>query len=305
VGGANTDFLVRGPSLPRPGRSVEGDTFHQGPGGKGANQAVAAARLGASVALVARIGSDDRGDAILSRLADEHVDASAVRRDPEAETGAVLVMVDATGEKQTMAALGANRNLAARDVVGATELLANARVLLVQLEVPVATVETAVRLARAAGARVVLDPAPPHPLGEELLENVHVLRSNAVEAEALTGIKIVDPTSARKAAANLMRRGVQAAIIGAPGGNLLLSSEWELWFPHLPVQSVDTTGAGDAFSGALAVCIAKGEGLPSAVRFASAAAALKTTRLGAQAGLPRREEVLRLLSQAEPARAPT
>jgi ribokinase len=304
VGGANTDFLVRGPSLPRPGRSVEGDTFQQAPGGKGANQAVAAARLGAAAALVARVGSDDRGDAILSRLADELVDASAVYRDPETETGAVLVMVDASGEKQTMAALGANRNLAVRDVLRAGKLLANARVVLLQLEVPVETVEAAVRLARAAGARVVLDPAPPHELGEELLEGVHVIRCNAVEAEALTGIEVIDRTSARKAAANLMRRGVQAAIIGAPGGNLLLSSDGELWLPHLDVQVVDTTGAGDAFSAALAVCIAKGEDLASAARFANTAAALKTTRLGAQAGLPRREEVLRLLSQSEAAPAP-
>jgi ribokinase len=304
VGGANTDFLVRGPSLPKRGRSVQGDTFQQGPGGKGANQAVAAARLGATVALVARIGPDDRGDAILSRLSDERVDASAVLRDPETETGAVLVMVDASGEKQTMAALGANRKLASRDVVSAAKLLANARVVLLQLEVPVETVETAVRLARAAGARVVLDPGPPQDLGEELLRNVHLIRANAVEAEALTGVEIVDRMSAARAAANLMRRGVQAAVIGAPGGNLLVSSDWELWFPHVDVEVVDTTGAGDAFSAALAVCIANGKDLPSATRFANAAAALKATRLGAQAGLPRREEVLGLLSRSEPAAHP-
>jgi ribokinase len=296
VGGANTDYLVRGPSLPRPGRSVEGDVFRQGPGGKGANQAVAAARLGASVALVACIGSDDRGDAILSRLAEEHVDSAAVRRDRRSETGAVLVMVDASGEKQTMFAPGANHKLAARDIAAAGEVIANARVLLVQLEVPVETVGTAVRLARASGARVVLDAAPPRPLPEELLQDVHVLRSNSVEAEALTGIEIVDGASARQAAANLMRRGVQAAIIGAPGGNLLLSAEWELWFPHYPVQTVDTTGSGDAFSAALAVCLSRGDDLPRAARFASAAAALKATRLGPQAGLPRREEVLQMLS---------
>ena len=299
VGGANTDFLVRGPSLPTRGRSVEGDTFQQAPGGKGANQAVAAARLGATVAFVARLGPDARGDVILSRLADEMVDASAVLRDPETETGAVLVMVDASGEKQTMAALGANRKLAVRDVLGAGKLLAKARVVLLQLEVPLETVEIAVRLGRAAGARIVLDAGPPRQLREELLQDVHLIRCNAVEAEALTGIEIIDRTSARKAAANLMRRGVQAAVIAAPGGNLLVSSNGELWLPYLDVHVVDTTGAGDALSAALAVCIANGEDLASAARFANAAAALKTTRLGAQAGLPRREEVLRLLSRSE------
>jgi len=295
VGGANTDFLIRGPSLPGPGRSVEGDTFQQAPGGKGANQAVGAARLEATVALIARIGHDARGDAILSRLADERVDAKAVLRDAEAETGAVLVMVDASGEKQTMSALGANQKLAVRDVAGAADLLAKARVVLLQLEVPLESVETAVRLGRAAGARVILDAGPPHQLGEELLQDVHVIRCNAFEAEALTGIEIVDRTAARKAAANLLRRGVQAVVVAAAGGNLLVSAEGELWLPYFDLRAVDTTGAGDAFSAALAVCIAKGEDVASAARFASAAAALKTTRLGAQAGLPRREEVLRLI----------
>jgi ribokinase len=208
-------------------------------------------------------------------------------------------MVDASGEKQTMSALGANRKLAVRDVVGAGEVLARARVVLLQLEVPLETVGTAARLGRDAGARVVLDAGPARQLREELLQDVHVIRCNAFEAEALTGIEIIDRTSARRAAAQLMRRGVQAAVIAAPGGNLVVSSDGELWLPHLDVQVVDTTGAGDAFSAALAVCIAKGEDLARAARFANAAAALKTTRLGAQAGLPLRHDVLRLISRSE------
>jgi ribokinase len=300
VGGANTDFLVRGPSLPKPGSTIEGEDFQEAPGGKGANQAVAAARLGAKVALVGRVGPDERGAAILARLKSEGVHVQEVSRDSDSATGVALVMIDAKGEKQILTAPGANRRLTVRDIAHAGELIARARVVLLQLEVPLEAVAAAIRLARSAGARVVLDPAPARQLSEELLRDVHVIRPNAAEAEVLTGIKVTGQASARRAAENLLRRSVRAAVIGSPEGNLLLSSEGELWLPHLPVDVVDVTGAGDAFAAAMAVCIARGEDLPSAVRFAHAAAALKTTRLGAQAGLPKRDEVERLLSESQP-----
>jgi len=305
VGGANTDYLVRGPSLPKPGSTIEGDEYQEAPGGKGANQAVAVARLGAKVALVARVGPDERGTAIISKLKSEGVDTREVSRDPTAPTGVALVMVDVDGEKQILTAPGANRRLTVRDVAHASELIANAPVVLVQLEVPLEAVEAAIRLARAAGARVLLDPAPVRQLSEELLQDVHVIRPNAAEAEVLTGIKVTDRASARKAAENLVRRGVGAAIIGAPGGNLLLSAEGELWLDHLAVKAVDSTGAGDAFAGALAASTARGDDLPTAARFANAAAALKTTARGAQAGLPTREAVMRLFSESYAAPAPS
>lgn len=298
VGGANTDFLVRGNALPRPGSTVDGEEFQEGPGGKGANQAVAAARLGARVALIGRIGSDERGRSILAQLKAEGVDVHEVSVDPTAATGVALVMVDAEGEKQIMTAPGANRRLTAQDITRASALIASATVVLLQLEVPLPAIETAVQLARAAGARVILDPAPPRQLSEELLRDVHVIRPNAAEAEALTGVEVTDERAARKAAQNLLHRGVGAAVVGAPSGTLLVSRDDELWLPHHEVQVVDATGAGDAFVAALAVCIARGQELTSAARFANAAAALKTTKLGAQAGLPRREEVGRLLSQS-------
>jgi ribokinase len=211
-------------------------------------------------------------------------------------------MVDTSGEKQILTAPGANRMLTVRDLEAAAELAAMAKltkVVLLQLEVPLETVEFAIRIGKAAGARIVLDPAPPRPLADELLRRVDVIRPNAAEAEVLTGIKVIDRLSARKAAENLIRRGVGAAIIGAPGGDLVVSPGAELWLPHLPVEVVDTTGAGDAFAAALAVYLACGEGLEAAAHFANAAAALKATKLGAQAGLPRREEVLRLLRRLE------
>ena len=305
VGGANTDYLVRGPSLPKPGSTIEGDEYQEAPGGKGANQAVAVARLGAKVALVARVGPDERGTAIISKLKSEGVDTREVSRDPTAPTGVALVMVDADGEKQILTAPGANRRLAVRDVAHAGELIANARVVLLQLEVPLEAVEAAIRLARAAGARVVLDPAPARQLAEEVLQDVHVIRPNAAEAEVLTGIKVTDRASARKAAENLLRRGVGAAIVGAPSGNLLLSADGELWLDQVPVKAVDSTGAGDAFAGALAASMARGEDLPTAARFANAAAALKTTALRAEAGLPTREAVMRLFSESYAAPAPS
>lgn len=299
VGGMNTDFLVKGPKLPAPGSTVEGDEFQQGPGGKGANQAVAAARLGAKVAMVARAGSDERGAALTEALRAEGVRVDAVVRDLEAPSGVALIMVDASGNKQILTAPGANRRLSGGDVGAAAAHIANTKVVLLSLEVPLEAILEAISLGRAAGARIVLDPAPARPLPAEVLGNVHVIRPNASEAEILTGVEVTDRESARRAADNLLHRGVAAAVIGAPGGDLLVSPEGEEWLPHLPVASVDATGAGDAFAAALAVSIARGVGLTDAARLASAAAALATTRVGAQAGLPRREELESFLREME------
>ncbi len=302
VGGANMDYLVKGSELPRPGATVTARLFQEAPGGKGANQAVAVARLGGRVALVASVGTDARGDAIVQRLAEEDVDTSALVRESRAPTGVALVAVDASGEKQIAWVPGANEKLDRSAVAAAADLFVDARIALVQLEIPTDTVRATIRLARAAGVRVVLDPAPPIPLREELLREIHVIRPNASEARVLTGIEVTDRSSARRAAQNLLRQGVRAACVGAPGGNLLLSDEGETWLPHLPVEVVDATGAGDAFAGGLALALAEGRDLADAARFAHAASALATTKVGAQAGLPRRDAVLELLGSME--RAP-
>jgi len=298
LGGANSDFLVKAARLPGPGKTVEGDEFQQGPGGKGANQAVAAARLGARVSFIARLGADARGDELLAGLRAEGVDVSLVVRDARHPSGVALVMVDGGGEKQIMTAPGANRRLDLADVHAAEARIAGADILLMQLEVPLECVEAAASIARAAGVRVVLDPAPPQPLGESLLRDLHVIRPNADEAEVLTGVEVDGEPAARNAAQNLLDRGASAAIVGAPGGNLLASARGTSWFPHLEVKSVDATGAGDAFAAALAVALAEDHSLHDAARFAGAAAAFATTRLGAQAGLPRREDVLALLRRS-------
>ncbi|MBZ4420921.1 ribokinase [Myxococcus sp. RHSTA-1-4] len=300
VGGINTDFLVQGPRLPAPGDNVRGHLFLESLGGKGANGAVGAARLGARVALVGRVGMDARGLALLEQLEGEGVDVGAVARDSGELTGVVLEMVDEAGRSQTLCAPGANRCMTVEDVMRAEERLSAARVLLAQLEVPLEVVSAAVHIARAAGSRVVLDPAPAMDLPEDLLEAVHVIRPNAREAEALTGVEVRDRDSARRAAENLLRRGVGGAVVASPGGSLVLSSEEELWLPDVALERADTTGAGDAFCAALAVALAEGKSLPEAARFAHEASALATLRLGALAGLPNREQVEARLARLGP-----
>ena len=298
VGKANIDYLVRGPRLPGPGQSVNGDAFQEAVGGKGANQAVAAARLGARVALVARVGRDSRGDVVLARLHDEGVDTRFVTRDPEEPTGVALCQVGASGEKQILSASGANARLTAALVREAAPALTSARVVLCQLGVPLEAVEEAVRIARSVRVLVMLDPGPPAPLPNGLLAQLDVIRPNASEAQILTGIRVRDRNGAREAARDLLRRGVKTAVVQAgDDGDMALSRDRELWLPRFDVKRVDATGAGDAFASALAVCLAQGKPLEEAGPFASAAAALATTHLGAQASLPMREAVLQLLAR--------
>jgi ribokinase len=300
VGGIDTDFLVQGPRLPGPGDSVRGHLFLESPGGRGADGAVGAARLGARVALVGRVGMDARGLALLKQLEGEGVDVSAVVRDSTAMTGVNMEMVDEAGRRQSLSSPGANLCLKPADILKAEERIFAARVLLVQLEVPLAAVSAAVHLARAAGTRVVLDPAPARSLPEDLLEAVHVIRPNAQEAEVLTGVEVRDRRSARRAAENLLRRGVGGAVVAAPDGSLVLSSEGELWLPDMSLERADTTGAGDAFCAALAVALAEGRPLAEAARFAHEASALATMRLGALGGLPTRDQVESRLAMLGP-----
>lgn len=298
LGGINTDSIARGPTLPAPGESAQGDAFQSGPGGKGANHAVAAARLGASVALIARVGTDDRGPALIAELAAEGIDTRHIARDPDAATGVALIHVGNAGETQSLSVPGANQRLSVAEVHAATATISQARVLLASLEVPVEAVAAAVHVARRAGARVVLDPAPPVPLPDDLLRSVDLIKPNGVEAETLTGIRPHDRASARQAAVRLLVRGVGAAAIQAGGGdNLIVWPGDECWLPAFPVRTVDVTGAGDAFAAALAVALAKGRTLHAAGPFASAAAALTTTSLGAQHGLPDRAAVLAFLAR--------
>jgi ribokinase len=296
IGSLNTDYVVRGDHLPRPGETVQGDMFREEPGGKGGNQAVAAARLGAKVALIGRVGADERGDRLRRRVASEGVEAAHLGRDETEATGVAIIAIDPAGEKQIVAAMGANGALGGEHVEAARATITSAKVLLAQFQIPPATIEQAVRMAHEAGLTTLLDPAPAVPLPDDFLAMVDVLRCNAGEAEVLTGVQVRDPQSAGRAAAELLRRGVGAAIVQAgPAGDLLVAPDGERFLPRHAVESIDATGAGDAFAAGVATGIAEGRSLAEAAALGSAAAALATTRLGAQSGLPRRDEVEKLL----------
>jgi ribokinase len=298
VGGANFDYLIKARSLPAAGETIFGDALYEAPGGKGANQAIAAARLGARTAFVGRVGDDGRGQRVLARLAEERVATEYCVIDREASTGVALIVVDDRGEKMIATAPGANHRLAPADLQRAAPLFGAAKVVLLQLEPGYATALAAARRARDAGALVVLDAAPPIPQPTDLLELVDVVRANAGEAHVLTGIRVDGLDAAREAALALRRPSNGAACVATSRGDLLVFGDGdEVWLPRQPVRAVDSTGAGDAFAAGLAVGLAEDRSLIDAGWLGCAAAALKTTRVGAQAGLPARGDVDRFLGE--------
>jgi ribokinase len=296
LGGINTDFVVKGSRLPQPGQTVPGDTYYSGPGGKAANQAVAAARLGAKVALIGRVGADDRGRELLRGLRKNRVDVRQVSIDPRLPTGAALIVVDSHGEKQISVALGANLGITRQAIDEAERLMASSRVLLMQFEAPAPAVLRAAELARKHSVQVLLDPAPPRQIPAKLFSLLDVIRPNRDEAEQITGLKIRNTAEARRAAQALLARGLKMVALEAPGkGDLVLTPDDEFLVPRFKVQAVDATGAGDAYAAGLAVGLAEQLPLQEAARLASATAALATTKIGAQEALPTRKEVERLL----------
>ena len=291
VGSINADLVVSVERLPRAGETVTGGRFARHGGGKGANQAVAAARAGAQVAMVAAVGADDLGEEALRELTAEGIDVAAVARLDDAATGVAAIVVDERGENLIAVASGANAELEATGVEEAVERLierGTSGVVLLQQEIPEAVVLAGIRAARAAGWQAVLNPAPARPLPDEL-DGV-VLTPNADEARALAGEDDVEA-----AAAELARRtGAPVLVTVGADGALLLDGELER-LPAPAVEVVDTTGAGDAVNGALAAELAAGRPLREAARFAMAAAALSTQVAGAREGMPRRDEVLAAL----------
>lgn len=296
MGGANTDYLVTTEVLPKPGETRVGRCFQCAPGGKGANQAVAAARLGARTAFVGKVGRDERGKELIAVLRKEGVNVDFISFDRKESSGVALIMVEEGGEKLILAAPGANLSFSLSDLRRARRLIERSRVLLLQFELPMPVVREAARMGREAGAEVILDPAPPAPAPASLLKLIGIVRPNESEAEALTGLKVSGRASARAAALRLIEMGAGAAAVQAgDAGNLLVWPGGETFLPKLRVRSVDATGAGDAFAAGLAVARAEGRTLREAGAFANAAAALATTKIGAQAALPRRAAVWRLM----------
>lgn len=288
VGSANTDMVARAARLPRPGETVGGAAFAMTSGGKGANQAVAAARLGGLVTFVACVGADALGDAAVLGLEAEDVDTRLVVRDPDAPTGVALIFVDeATGENSIVVAPGANTRLSVPLVELAAHAIYEADVVVCQLESPPETVLAALKMARAAGKVTILNPAPVRAVSDELLSLVSVLTPNKSEAALLVGDAGTTPEAA---AAELLQRGAGtvAVTLGAGGAYLLTDTASGLVPALAPARVVDTTAAGDCFTGALAVALGEGQELSQAVRFANAAASLSVETAGAQPSLPNR-----------------
>ena len=292
VGGTNTDFVAKASRLPRQGEAFSGEAFLEAPGGKGANQAVAAARLGSRVMLVSAVGNDRRGRTLVGQLDRESVRTTYVLEKPRGDTGAAVIHVDKAGDRQMLAVLGANRLLTAADVERACGRVGRARVVLAQLEVPVEAVAAAFTWARSVGAKTILDPAPAMSVQSSLLALVDVIKPNMDEAKALTGLAVRDRATARRAAQTLLDRGVGAVAIQAgTEGTVLMWKEGEHFLPRVSVESVDVTGAGDAFAGTLAACLAREKPLVEAATWANAAAAITTTKLGAQTAMPKEPEL--------------
>ena len=295
VGSSNTDMVVKSQRIPAPGETVIGGSFVLAAGGKGANQAVAAARIGAAVAFVAKVGTDMFGDQAVAGYQNEGINTEFLFRDAEHATGVALILVDARGENLISVASGANGFLSPGDIEKAESVIAAADVVVTQLETPLDALACTVKLAKKHGVPLILDPAPApdEPLPVEILRDVTCIKPNENETERLTGMKVADLASAQNAADRLLELGVKAVIVTLGGeGSLLVETPGKgIHVPGCKVEAVDTTAAGDAFSGALACAIGEGRPLHEAVRIATAVAALSVTRLGAQPSLPTKSEL--------------
>lgn len=293
IGSTNTDMVVKSARIPAPGETILGGRFMMNPGGKGANQAVAAARLGGDVTFVAKVGDDLFGREAKALFEKEGIRTEFVLTDANEPSGVALIMVDAHGENCIAVASGANGTLTAGDLAAARSEIERAGLVLMQLETPVETVRQAAAWAAAAGVPVVLNPAPACALPEALFGCLDLITPNESEAELLTGITVTDEVSAAAAAEALCGRSVRRVIItmGSRGAYVYEGGAGRL-VPAVKVEAVDTTAAGDVFNGALAVALTEGHTLEAAAGFAVRAAAVSVTRMGAQASAPRRAEVV-------------
>ena len=294
VGSLNMDLVVRTPRLPTIGETIIGSDFHTFPGGKGANQAVAAARLGGSVKMIGRVGSDSFGETLLETVSQDKVDTAHIIQDAEAATGVAFITVDSTGQNTIVVASGANAKLSPDDIDKAEQAFKGAAVLLLQLESPLNAVNHAIELARTHGARVMLNPAPAQLLDVDFLSRVDYLVPNQTELALMTGMESIP-----EAVSALEAIGLQRVIVTlGEGGVLVVEGGQEIHLPAHRVQVVDTTAAGDAFVGAFAVALTEGHPTLTAASWGNAAGALAVTHPGAQPSLPTRSEFENFLSES-------
>jgi ribokinase len=292
VGSCNTDMVIKADRLPVPGETILGGTFFMNPGGKGANQAVAAARLGGNVTLISKTGNDVFGKQSVMLYNTENIKTDYIYSDSRHPSGVALITVDSQGENCIVVASGANAYLTPSDIDKASAEIENSDLVLMQLEIPIETVEYVAEMANKKGIKVILNPAPARALSNNLLKNVYIIIPNKNEAEILSGIKVSDIESAKQAADIISAKGVDIVVITLGSQGALIKEYAEYHFVEAyKVDALDTTAAGDTFCGSVCVGLSEGRSILDSVKFAARAAAITVTRMGAQASIPYRSEL--------------
>ncbi|MFC1490808.1 ribokinase [Candidatus Latescibacterota bacterium] len=301
IGSSNTDMIIKLSRIPKPGETILGGDFSIAPGGKGANQAVSAARAGGKVVFIARVGDDMFGKQAVEGFIADSINTENIITDKTASSGVALIFVDKAGENSIAVASGANANLMPSDIDKVKDVIASAGIVLMQLEIPIETIRAAVEIAANGGAKVILNPAPAQRLNDDLLRNISIITPNETEAEMLTGVKVEDECGAEKAAGILLAKGIETVIITLGSrGVYVADADFRGMVPSFSVNAEDTTAAGDVFNGVLSVALAEKMMFTDAVRFSNAAAALSVTKLGAQTSAPYREDIEAFLKMRTP-----
>ena len=293
IGSSNTDMVVKTSRLPKPGETIIGGEFFMNPGGKGANQAVAAAKLGANVTLIAKVGGDMFGSESIQNFKKVGMNTNHIFINNEVPSGVALINVDENAENTIVVASGANNTLSVKDIQSVISVVDMADIILMQLEIPLEVIEFVIHHCKAKNKKVVLNPAPAARLPEGIYSGLFAITPNETEAEILTGIKVADITSAKQAAKILLDKGVKIVVItmGSQGAFVYTSKMTKL-IPGYKVDAVDTTAAGDTFNGAFCFAIESGMEMEEAIDFANKAAAISVTRMGAQVSSPNYKEVM-------------
>lgn len=292
IGSSNMDLVVQVPRCPAAGETLLGSSFTTNYGGKGANQAVAVARIGSGVTFMTKLGNDTFGQQMRQHFSEEGMDLTHILTDAESPTGTALITVEDKGENRIIVVPGANARLTENDVESLSDKINSCRFVLTQLEIPLPTVLHIAEMASAAGKQLILNPAPARPLPDSLLQKVFLITPNETEAEILTGIRVSDVESARRAALWFREKGVQQIVItmGSQGA-FVFTDDFQGMVPSYKVKAIDTTAAGDVFNGALTVALSEGKTTADAARFGCAASALAVMRPGAQSSIPTRTEI--------------
>jgi len=293
VGSCNTDMVIKADRLPIPGETVLGGTFFMNPGGKGANQAVAASRMGGNVTFISKTGNDVFGKQSVVLYNSENINTDYIFSDPNNPSGVALITVDSRGENCIVVASGANASLCPADIEKAGSEIESSDLVLMQLEIPLDTVEYVAELASRKNIKVILNPAPARALSDQLLKNIYIIIPNKSEAEILSGIKVTDYDSARQAADIISAKGCDIVVITLGSQGALIKDHDEYHFVDaVKVDAVDTTAAGDVFCGTVCVGLSEGRTILESVQLAARASAITVTRMGAQSSIPTRAELL-------------